>query len=185
MKKLAILTVAMLFAFSAVQAQKPATEKGKTAMVGKENKTAMVPLKKLEGTMVNQTSLNSFIADFGNIKDVKWKRGLNFDEASFRKDNHDMTAYYDSEGKLVGTTYPVDFKSLPAKGQQTIHEKYKDYKEGTVIFFDDNDQNDSDMVLWATQFNDEDLYFAELSKGAERIIVIVKPDGEVSLFKKL
>ncbi len=63
------------------------------------------------------------------------------------------------------------FKDLPAKGQQEIKGKYKDYGIGSVIYFDDNEKIDSDMVLWATQFNDEDLYFAELTKANKKIIV--------------
>jgi hypothetical protein len=37
-------------------------------------------------------------------------------------------------------------------------------------------------VLWATQFDSEDLYFAELDKGPDKIVVQITPSGEVSYF---
>jgi hypothetical protein len=185
MKKFAIFSLTVLFAFSVVQAQGTTSGKGKPAEVRNEKKTDRVPLKKLAGTTVSETSKNSFIADFGNNTDVKWKRSLNFDEATFTKDKRQTTAYYDSDGKLVGTTSPVAFSDLPLKGRELIKEKYKDFTPEVAIFFDDNELNDTDMVLWATQFEDEDLYFVQMAKGSDKIVLMVKTGGEVSYFKKL
>jgi hypothetical protein len=41
------------------------------------------------------------------------------------------------------------------------------------------------MILWGLQFDDRDLYFVELTKGASKIIVQVDAEARVSFFKKL
>jgi hypothetical protein len=185
MKKFAILSMTILFAFSVTYAQPKNSEKGKGLGSTPEAVANKVPLKKLEGSMVSQNAKNSFIADFGNIPEVQWKRTDTFDEAAFTKDNRNLIAYYDDGGNLVGTTEPKTFSDLPEKARKSINEKYKDFKIGNVIFFDDNDRNDTEMVLWSTQFQDEDLYFVELERGTNKIIVRVSPAGYVSLFKQL
>ena len=53
------------------------------------------------------------------------------------------------------------------------------------MFFDDNELNETDMILWAIQFDDKDLYFVELAKDANKIIVMCNLEGEVSFFKQL
>lgn len=171
MKKLAVLFVTFLVAWS--------------VGYGQTQKSKMVPLKKLTGKEVSSLAKNNFIADFGNLPNVTWARMENFDQVTFMKGNVKMTAYYDSEGNLVGTTEPKTFADLPDKGQKEIKAKYANYKVEAVTFFDDNEKNDTDMVLWSTQFDDEDLYFAELSKGASTIVVRVTPSGGVDFFKTL
>ena len=54
-----------------------------------------------------------------------------------------------------------------------------------VIYFDDNESNDLDMVLYKTAFDDADNYFVVLKKGNEEIILRSDLAGTVSYFKKL
>ena len=96
-----------------------------------------------------------------------------------------MTAYYDDNDKLVGTTSVAKFSDLPAAGQKEIKDTYKNYRVGPVIFFNDNEANDTDMLLYGTQFDDEDSYFVELNSVTDRIVVHVTPDGNVYYFKEL
>ena len=98
---------------------------------------------------------------------------------------HNSSIYYDSNGKLIGTTSSKAFTDVPAKGQQEIKTKYKDYTAGPVIFYDDNEENDTDMILWGLQFNDADNYFVELTKGNSKLIIRVDTAGGISLFKQL
>lgn len=185
MKKLAIFFITFLFAFSVVNSQTAMTEKYKAKEPKKEIRSTKVPLKKLEGTGVSVKAKNQLAIDFPKAENISWERTATFDQASFTMNGQQMKAYFDSEANLVGSTIDKSFSDLPAKGQKEINEKYKDYKAGPVIFFDDNERTDTDMVLWATQFDDEDMYFAELNKGTAKIIVKITPSGEVSLFKEL
>ena len=96
-----------------------------------------------------------------------------------------MKAFYDGDGSLVGTTSSITFAQIPAKGQKEINTKYKGYKIGPVVFFDDNENNETDMILYGLQFDDTDSYFVELTKGQDKIVVKVDPAGFVDFFMKL
>jgi hypothetical protein len=171
MKRVLILSLTFLFVLSALQVQAQKSERK--------------PLKKLEGAKVSELAKNSFKEDFGNLPDVKWKRNGTFDEVLFAKNGKEMTAYYDIDGKLVGTTEVVDFSDIPAAGQKAIKEKYGDYSIGAVIFYDDNEANLTDMVMYGVQFDDADSYFVELTKGARKIVIRVDKSGEITFFREL
>jgi hypothetical protein len=185
MKKLAILSMTFLFTLSLVQGQTKQADKKNINETKKELKTERVALKKLEGTNVSTLAKKSFDSDFVNVSDAKWMRLGTFDEVSFTKAGQKMKAFYDYDGNLVGTTSVKTFADLPAKGQQEIKTKYKDYSVGPVILYDDNEVNQTDMILWDTQFDDEDNYFVELTKGGKTLILQVNLNGDVSYFKQL
>jgi len=96
-----------------------------------------------------------------------------------------VTAYYDDRSGLVGTTMHKHFNEIPASAQRYINREYKDYKITEVIFYNDNEANDTDMFLYGTQFDDADNYFVVLKKVDKTIILTVGPDGSVNLFKRL
>lgn len=183
-----------LFAFGNLQAQEPVkkemkseikTEKKEVKTEKKGIKSERKALHKLEGSQVSERTKNSFYADFGNVPNVKWKRAEFLDEAVFTKDGKEMEAYYDFDSKLVGTTQVKTFTDIPASAQKEIKKKYADYKIGPVIFFDDNEANDADMLLFDTQFEDADNYFVELTKDNTKQIIQVNTKGELFFFKEL
>ncbi len=186
MKRFAILSMAFLFTMSIVHGQTKQEEKKEIKDTRKELKTERVALKKLEGNVVSERAKNNFLVDFHGATNANWKRVDTFDEVTFKnKDGQDMKAFYDSDGVLVGTTQNKTFGDLPAAGQKEIKDKYKDYTVGKVIFFDDNEANDTDMILYGTQFDDADNYFVEMAKGTKKIVVQVNPKGETLFFKEL
>jgi hypothetical protein len=153
--------------------------------IKKEKKEERKELRKLEGNEVNNQAKLSFNNDFGNIFVTKWKRSKNFDEATFNNKGEIMTAFYDFDAKLVGTITKKTFADLPANAQTLIDKKYNGYSKESVLFFDDNELNETDMVLFGSQFKDADNYFVELKKGNDKIILKVNMNGEVSFFKQL
>ena len=194
MKKLAFLSLTFLMAIGIlrIQAQDARNEKMAINETKKEVKTEKKELKaerkqlrKLEGNDVSTISKNSFYVDFGDISNAKWIRGSYFDEVIFNKDGHDMTGFYDYDGKLVGTTMIKTFADVPVRGQKLIKSKYKDYTVGPVIYFDDNEFNETDMLLYGLQFDDEDNYFVELTKNGSKIVVRVNSAGDLYFFKQL
>lgn len=189
MKKLAILSVTFLLMISALQIQalntKNEAEKASINTTKKEAKAEKKELRKLEGAEVNTLSKSSFLSDFGNVSDVVWQRSEVFDEVTFTKEGKTETAFYDPDAKLVGTTSVKTFDDLPYKGQLAIKKMYKDYKTGPVVFFNDNEANETDMLLYGIQFDDADNYFVELQKENSKIIVRVNTAGQVFLFKQL
>ncbi|MEJ0082234.1 MAG: hypothetical protein WDM78_15105 [Puia sp.] len=101
------------------------------------------------------------------------------------KNNVLYTAYYDGNSELVGTISNVSVADLPAHALQDINKKYKGYTIGNVVFYDDNESNESDMMYYGQRFDDEDKYFVELQNDKEKIVVQVNSVGEVSFFRTL
>lgn len=150
-----------------------------------EKRSTRKELRKLEGNKVSNMSMKNFMKDFGAQTEAKWVRTSNYDVAAFVVKGHEIKAYYDADGELVGTTQYKTMDDLPDRGQKIIREKYKDYKVGQILFFNNNEANRSPMVLWGTEVMDHSDYFVELQKDTQKMILYVDPSGSVSLFKKL
>ncbi|MEI9908934.1 MAG: hypothetical protein WDO71_04255 [Bacteroidota bacterium] len=133
---------------------------------------------------VNTITEIHFYTDFPNAKDVSWTEG-NFAEATFLDAGTLKTAYYDFDNNLVGTTTLVDVATLPEKAKQFIAKKYPDYSVKKVILFDDNEANDTDMILYSGSFKDEDNYFPVLTNGTKELILKVAMNGDASFFKQV
>jgi len=193
MKKLFVLSVSAVFLTATINAQtdvasiknNEAILKQQEAGIKKEEKGLKEELKKLEGNEVSFRSKEAFSADFGNIPASNWERTANYDEVTFTKDSQVMTAYYDYDAKLVGVTSQKTFADIPAKAQKFINTKYPGYNKAGVIFFDDNEENETDMIMYGFQFEDADNYFVDLIKGDKEIILKVSMGGGVSFFKQL
>ncbi|WP_428229912.1 hypothetical protein [Flavobacterium sp.] len=178
MKRKSLLVAAILMASIATNAQSASKNTKDPAQTEKR------VTRLLEGKDVSPQSVSQFSVDFGKTSNAKWTRNKNFDEVTFIKNNNHSTAFYDANSKLVGTTSISSFAKLPAKAQKEIDEKYKGYKKNGVIFYDDNEKNDTDMVLYSTPFDDSDSYFVELAKNNNKIVLQVDPKGKVALFAK-
>lgn len=178
------MLTAFLLAGSVLLGQAKKTEEVKETK--KEIKAEKKALKKLEEKAgISTTAKLNFDLDFGKVSDVQWKKGMYFFEATFTQNAQKLTAYYDPEGILVGTTQAKKFADLPEKAQKEIQTRYKDYTPGPVLFYDDNETNDTDMLLYGEQFHDADNYFIEMVKGPSKIILMINPSGVVSFFKQL
>ena len=127
----------------------------------------------------------SFGEDFGYLPALRWKRVENFDEVDFVNNGKLMSAFYDNDAQLVGTTTEATFSDLPSRARSYIEQHYNQYSTGQVIFFDDNELNYGDMVLYGNRFEDKDSYFVELINGVERLVLQVFMNGDVKFFKKL
>lgn len=201
MKKLIILSMAFFFSISLVFGQneekikekikaekqiKKDIKETKDELRIKENELKIVKQerRKLEGSDVSNRSKDNFLTDFG-IKDVQWKRSDFYDVATYTKDGNVTKAFYDFDSQLIGTTRYAAFTDIPANAQEKINEKYKDYKIGDVIFYDDNEPVDVDFFLYESQFKHEDNYFVEMTKGTKHIVLKVSMSGDVSFFKEL
>jgi hypothetical protein len=141
--------------------------------------------RELRKKEVSYQSKQQFERDFPDANHASWRVSPNFEEAAFMNNGTPTTAYYDNDSQLVGTTVIKSFSDLPAKAQEHIRSHYQGYKPGDVILFDDNEVNETDMVLYSTAFEDEDNYFVPLKNAKETIILKVNMAGEVSFFKKV
>lgn len=187
MKKLLVSAAIVLIGLTSVQAQSQDEKvvKSDIKTLKKQERSDKITLRKLEGKDASYQSKGQFSIDFANATDVTWTRSSYFDEAIFNKDGKQMKAFYDIDAHLVGTVTAKTFSDLPASAQKNITKRYKDYKIDNVIFYDDNEANETDMILYGSQFDDEDNYFVELSKGTEKLVLHVSTDGDVAYFQKL
>ena len=124
---------------------------------------------------------DQFHFDFPDATNVRWNRNA-FEEATFTDGTVVKTAYYDSNDDLVGTATDVDYSTLPENAKQYIGKKYPGYTAENVILFDDNEANDTDMILFNSSFEDKDTYFPVLSNGTKEIVLKVTTDGRVTYF---
>lgn len=155
------------------------------ARIQADKKIARKALRELRGSEVSDLSKQSFASDFGEVSDVSWARSTNFDEATFMKDGAKTTAYYDYDSKLVGTTVDKTINDLPPSAVNDINKHYEGYQINKVIMFNDNESNDSDMLLYGTQFEDANNYFVEVSNGVRNVVLMVSMDGNVSYFSTM
>jgi hypothetical protein len=127
----------------------------------------------------------AFAADFPDARNIYYLRDNIFDEVSFTSGNEKLRAYYDYDSKLVGTTQIKSFADLPASGQKEIRKQYAGYNVAAVIKYNDNADNDRNMILYGMDFNDDNNYFVELKNGKKTLVVKVSLSGDVSYFKQL
>jgi hypothetical protein len=194
MKKIISLSGAVLVLVSTIHAQTTVADASHDmAMLNKDEKVTKHEMKKekrelrkLDGSDVSYQSKEAFKSDFSDVHDVTWVRGAYNDQATFiNKKGEEETAYYDFYSQLIGTTEPKAFTDLPARAQKFINEKYSDFSKEAVIFFEDNEMNDMDMVLYGDAFEDADNYFIELKKDKEKLVLRVDENGYVYFFKRI
>lgn len=184
MKKI-FISAAILLTTATVFAQSSSDDGGDKTEVKKAKKHERIMQRKMDANEVSYQSKQSFFRDFGDLSNVLWSHTDYFDEATFTKDGHAMTAYYDIDAELVGTTSERSFSDLPANAQKFIGKKFKDYTPVKTFFFDDNEANDTDMILYGSEFDDEDNYFVEMQNGNKKVILQVPMNGAVKIFKEL
>ena len=193
MKTLIVLSAATLMFASSVNAQtSEASVKNdisslskQESVIKKEKKEERKELRSFKGTEASYQAKQQFLKDFGDINATRWERTSNYDKATFNKDGQVMFAYYDIDANLIGTTMDKTFADLPLNAQKFIDKKFNGYSKEAVIFFDDNELNETDMVLYNQPFEDADNYFVELKKDNKELIVRVNMNGDVSFFKQL
>jgi len=184
MKAMIIVSSALLIGIGAANAQ---TESG--AGTGKKEINAELRKEerdvKRKGATESYQANQAFLRDFKDATNVTWKVSPMFQEAVFDENGTTITAYYDFDSELVGTTTVKTFNDIPAKAKEFIQKHYQGYAPGEVILFDDNEANDTDMELYNTVFDDEDNYFVSMQNDKEAIVLKVNMEGDVSYFKKL
>jgi len=185
MKKLFCFSAALFMAVVLVMANPLFTANGPDIKKKKENRKEQQREKSEVSMRPPGRAIEfEFSQDFPNAKYVTWASG-EFVEASFLDNDVLKTAYYDEDNNLVGSTTDMDASALPEKARDHINKMYPGYAIEKVVFFDDNEANDTDMFLFNQSFEDEDNYFPLLVKGSKKIILEVSPEGRVSFFQSL
>ena len=129
---------------------------------------------KSKSDVVSVLTRASFQNNFRNAKHVVWNRPGNFQEATFTTAGKELTAYFDGDHRLIGSTAVRSFSDLPLQGQKKIESSYKDYTVRSVIYFEANQDNETPLDLYAGVIDNPDNYFVEISNNNSRQITSVK-----------
>jgi hypothetical protein len=65
-----------------------------------------------------------FATAFSEAKNVSWNSNGKFDKVTFELNNETITAFYNEDGDLVGTSKKVSFDKLPKAALETITTRY-------------------------------------------------------------
>jgi hypothetical protein len=125
---------------------------------------------------VSYSVVNKFKADFSEAKNVSWTITSNTQKATFTIDDVKMTAFYNLRGEYLGVTQYVDYKTIPSKAKKEIAAKYKDYAVSEVIKLE---TNGADSSL------DSTVYFVDVKKGSEEVLLRVTPAANVYFFQQV
>ncbi|QHS59823.1 hypothetical protein [Chitinophaga agri] len=151
----------------------------------KSRKEARKEARKADRNTVSDFTKGQFYEDFPAATNIRYEKTNYFDEVAFTLNGQRERAYYDIHNQLVGTTERKAFTDIPENAQREIEKKYKDYKIDSVLEYDDNEVNDTDMTMFDTAFDGADNYFVVLRKSSELLIVKVDMAGNVSFFKSM
>ncbi|MET0638075.1 MAG: hypothetical protein ABWZ25_18740 [Chitinophagaceae bacterium] len=171
-----ILSVATM---SVASAQENKTEKKEM------NKEARKLRKTSDQGDVNLAVKTQFEQDFPGATNAVFVQAKSYAIVSFKDGTKMKKAYYDFNNQLIGTTQKKTFAEIPPTAQAEIKKRYPGYTVTNVIKYDDNENNDTDMVIYDLPFSDSDNFFVELKSGTSDKIVKVDLSGDVSLFKDI
>ena len=125
---------------------------------------------------VSYVVLNKFKTDFSEATNVNWVKTANTQKVTFVLNDVKMTAFYNLRGEYLGVTQYVDYKTIPSKAKKEIADKYKDYTVNEVIKLE-TDGTDTNQ--------DATVYFVDLKKDAQELLVRVTPSASVYFFQQV
>ncbi len=185
MKKLFFVSVIFLLALPMMAGEMVSAKRSASAPK-KETKGGKAGTRMSEETAaINPVAEENFKVEEGNTSRVRWTKEGIFDEASYVKDGIRMMDYFDFSGNLVATTSIRKFSDLPVKTQDKIKSEYKDYKVGTVLFYNDKREFPTEVYMYGHEFDSSDNWFVELKKDTRTLVLKISPDGEIFLFTEL
>ncbi|AWG20104.1 hypothetical protein FFWV33_00505 [Flavobacterium faecale] len=153
------------------------TDQEKKIKVEKLNlKNEIRYLKTIE---VNPDTKLQFKEDFKSVSNADWSADTYYTCAKFNQNGQTLTAYYDNDSKLIGTTTAKKLSDLPLATQNSITNKYSDYKIKSVLYFNDNAASDSDLFMLDKQFNDTDCFFVILTNAKQKITLQLNDAGQI------
>jgi len=116
---------------------------------------------------VDARVLGAFKKEFATAKDITWTLAVNYYQASFVYHEQHITAYYNTEGELLGVARFISPVDLPLALQADLKKNYQPYwisnlfeaatSEGTTYYITIEDADQS-LVLKSDNARDWDQY---------------------------
>ena len=118
---------------------------------------------------ISQKVLDAFKTEFAAAKDVSWTVAADFFKAEFLFNNQHVTAFYNTDGELLGITRNITSLDLPMSLQTALKKSYADY------WISD---------LFEVTKSDSTGYYITL-ESADTVVVLKSGDNEWNVFKKV
>jgi len=118
---------------------------------------------------ISQKVLDAFKTEFAAAKDVSWTVAADFFKAEFLFNNQHVTAFYNTDGELLGITRNITSLELPMSLQTALKKSYADY------WISD---------LFEVTKSDSTGYYITL-ESADTVVVLKSGDNEWNVFKKV
>lgn len=83
-----------------------------------------------EGEKVNEKVRAAFTSDFSAASNVNWEKTKDYYFATFTINQIEVSAAYDEEGELVGTSRVMEVSQLPISISMALAKKYAGYNAG-------------------------------------------------------
>ncbi|MES2374325.1 MAG: hypothetical protein V4557_17235 [Bacteroidota bacterium] len=117
-------------------------------------------------------AIKHFATTFSAATNVSWNSNGKFEKATFELNNETITAFYNEDGGLVGTSKKVSFDKLPKTALKTIATQYPfpEYQILECIEF----SNDQAQKKYYTSFTTEDT----------TVVLEIFENGRVSVFSE-
>lgn len=142
--------------------------------------------RKLERSEVTYQGQQQFLEDYKNVTVLSKDRFDNIDQFTFKnKEGKIITAYYDADANLIGTTEQETYNDIPETARKDIQKWYPGYVPTDAIFYNDNEENDNNLTLYGLDPGDEDAYFVELRNNNNKIVLQISKLGEVTYYTRL
>ena len=116
---------------------------------------------------VDARVLGAFKKEFATAKDITWTLAVNYYQASFVYNEQHITAYYNTEGELLGVARFISPVDLPLALQADLKKNYQPYwisnlfeaatSAGTTYYITIEDADQS-IVLKSDNARDWDQY---------------------------
>ncbi|MES2331396.1 MAG: hypothetical protein V4539_17460 [Bacteroidota bacterium] len=117
-------------------------------------------------------AVTHFANTFSAAKNVSWNSNGRFQKVTFQLNNETISAFYDEDGDLLGTSKKVSFDKLPKAALETITSQYTfpEYQVLECIEF----SSDKTETKYYTSFRTED----------STVVLEIMKNGRVSVFSE-
>jgi hypothetical protein len=118
---------------------------------------------------VSKHALNAFNREFTAAQEVKWTVGSDYYKASFILNEQYISAFYNTQGELMGLTRNITSLNLPLKLQTKIRNDYAGYWISDLFELSDSEGTH---------------YFITMEKAGVKILLKSSDNADWSVFKK-
>jgi hypothetical protein len=121
------------------------------------------------GEKVNEKVLNAFNTEFTSVKEVEWTISSGYYKASFGINGQRVSAFYNTEGELMGLTRNISSSQLPIRLLTNLKKNYDSY------WISD---------LFEVSNSDGTSYYVTLENGDNKVILKSSAGNYWNTYKK-